>query len=148
MKCIFCTSENTDVIETRPNDDGTVIRRRRECLACAKRFTTYERSERSPIIIIKKDGRREKFDREKLRQGILKAIGKTTITLSQVEVMVNEIETEAMSAEDEEITSEDIGFMVANRLKVLNKVAYIRFASVFKSFEEISDFTKEAKNIR
>ena len=125
-----------------------MIRRRRECLACAKRFTTYERSERSPIIIIKKDGRREKFDREKLRQGILKAIGKTTITLSQVEVMVNEIETEAMSAEDEEITSEDIGFMVANRLKVLNKVAYIRFASVFKSFEEISDFTKEAKNIR
>lgn len=147
MKCIFCSIENTDVIETRPNDDNTVIRRRRECLACLKRFTTYERSERSPIIVIKRDGRREKFDREKLKDGVLKAIGKTTVTASQVEKLVGEVEIEALSAEEQELSSQELGLMVAKRLKELNKVAYIRFASVFKRFEEIEDFEKEARNL-
>ena len=116
-------------------------------MSCFKRFTTYERSERSPIVVVKRDGRREKFDREKLKGGVLKAIGKTTVTVVQVEALVSEVEIEALSAEEQELSSQEIGLMVAKRLKSLSKVAYIRFASVFKRFEELEDFEKEARGI-
>ena len=135
MKCPYCHFENTDVLETRDNDDLSVTRRRRNCSKCEKRFTTYERIEVVPITVIKKDERRETFDREKLKRGIWRASGKTTIKAEDINRIVDEVERELIAAQSTEIPSKKIGELVAKRLKKLDKVAYIRFASVFRQFE-------------
>lgn len=147
MKCIFCKSENTDVIETRVQEEGTTIRRRRQCAECGKRFTTYERVEDIPILVVKRDGRRERFDTEKLRNGIIKAVGKTTVTADQVDHIVTDVYNELLGDAKQEISSTDIGDMVAKRLKKIDKVAYIRFASVFRRFVDVEEFEKELKKL-
>lgn len=147
MICLFCSSPDTEVIETRVAESGSTIRRRRSCVRCGKRFTTYERVEDSPILIVKRDGRRERFDPEKLRNGILHATGKTTITAQQIDDTVAQVESEIKQGSDTEIESKIIGNLVAKRLKKLDKVAYIRFASVFRRFVDIEDFEKEVKKL-
>lgn len=147
MKCIFCKNDNTDVIETRVQEEGTTIRRRRQCPGCIKRFTTYERVEDSPILVIKRDGRRERFTGEKLRNGIIKAVGKTTVTAEQVDEIVAGLYNDLLSEGKQEISSTDIGTMVAARLKKIDKVAYIRFASVFRRFVDVEEFEKELKKL-
>ncbi|OGG14310.1 transcriptional regulator NrdR [Candidatus Gottesmanbacteria bacterium RIFCSPHIGHO2_01_FULL_46_14] len=147
MKCPYCTNDNTDVIETRDSEDLTVTRRRRTCQKCEKRFTTYERVETVPITVIKKDERRETFDREKLKRGIWRASGKTTIKAADVDRIVDEVERELIGGESTEVPSKRIGELVAKRLKKLDKVAYIRFASVFRRFVDVEDFEKEVKKL-
>jgi transcriptional repressor NrdR len=147
MKCIFCANPDTDVVETRVSDNGAIVRRRRECGKCVKRFTTYERVEELPILVIKRDGRRERFDRDKLKRGILRSCEKTTITLDQVENIVSEVESELKQEESTEIESQKIGNLVAKKLKKLDKVAYIRFASVFRRFVDVEDFEAELKKL-
>jgi len=147
MKCPYCNFDNTDVLETRDSEDLTVTRRRRNCTKCEKRFTTYERMESVPITVIKKDDRRETFDREKLRRGLWRASGKTTIKAEDIERIVNEVERELISGDTTEVLSKKIGELVAKRLKKLDKIAYIRFASVFRQFVDIEDFEREVKKL-
>lgn len=147
MHCPYCGSKENDVVETRDSDDLDVIRRRRGCVDCGKRFTTYERVENVHLTVIKKDGRREQFTREKLKIGLLKSCEKTTVGLSDIERIVTDIERELRGAESVEIQSLHIGGLVAERLKARDKVAYIRFASVFKRFVDIEDFEKEVKGL-
>ncbi len=147
MKCPYCGSKDTEVVETRDSEDLETIRRRRECLSCKKRFTTYERIENINLIVIKKDGRREQFDRDKLKRGIIRSCEKTKVSLETIEKIVTEIERELRGADSVEIDSKKIGQMVAARLKSLDKVAYIRFSSVFKRFVDVEDFEKEVKRL-
>lgn len=147
MFCFFCKHIDTEVIETRLSDDGTTIRRRRQCPKCQKRFTTYEKVEELPILVIKRDGRRERFEREKLRNGILKAGEKTTVTVDQIEKIISEVENELKQADTAEVESRVVGNLVAKRLKQIDKVAYIRFASVFRRFVDVEDFEKEVKKL-
>lgn len=147
MKCPYCGSINSEVVETRDSEDLTKIRRRRECVDCKKRFTTYERVENVDVVVIKKDGRREQFDRNKLRTGIVRACYKTPISIEEIEKIVSEIEQEIRGKEGIEIESKEIGKMTAEKLKPLSKVAYIRFASVYREFEDIGDFKKELKKL-
>lgn len=147
MKCFFCQHQETEVVETRLSDDQTVVRRRRACLKCQKRFTTYERVEEIPILVIKRDGRRERFDREKLRKSIILPCDKTTVSGDQIEKIINEIEIELKEKESAEIESKEIGNLVAKKLKKIDKVAYIRFAAVFKRFVDIEDFETELKKL-
>lgn len=144
---MFCENPDTDVIETRASEDGTTVRRRRECPKCVKRFTTYEKVEQLPVIVIKRDGKRERFDRDKLAKGILKSTEKTAITLEQVERVVSEVESELKQEDSTEIESRVIGTIVAKKLKKLDKIAYIRFASVFRRFVDVEDFEKELKKL-
>lgn len=147
MHCIFCDNDDTDVIETRVADDGLTVRRRRECSKCVKRFTTYEKVEELPLIVIKRDGRRERFDREKLIRGIMKSTEKTTVSFEQIEKIVAEVANDLKQEETTEIESKTIGNLVAKRLKNLDKIAYIRFASVFRRFVDVEDFEKELKKL-
>ncbi len=147
MKCPYCTNETTEVIETRESEDLAVTRRRRGCPKCEKRFTTYERIESVPITVIKKDGRRETFDRDKLTRGIWRASGKTAVRQEDVDRIVNEVERELISGETTEVVSKKIGELVARRLKKIDKIAYIRFASVFRRFVDIEDFEKEVQKL-
>lgn len=147
MKCPYCQNQDSEVIETRDNEDLSVTRRRRTCPKCEKRFTTYERVENVPITVVKKDERREPFDREKLRRGMWRASGKTTITATDVDKIVDDVERELISGETTEVGSKKIGELVAKRLKKLDKVAYIRFASVFRRFVDVEDFEKEVKKL-
>ncbi len=147
MKCPYCTNDDTEVIETRDSEDLTVTRRRRTCPKCEKRFTTYERVESVPITVVKKDDRRETFDRDKLKRGIWRASGKTTIKAEDIDRIVDEVEREIIGGETTEVASKKIGELVAKRLKKLDKVAYIRFSSVFKRFVDIEDFEKEVKKL-
>lgn len=147
MKCLFCQYPNTEVIETRVSDNKSTIRRRRSCPQCKKRFTTYERVEELPVLVIKRDKKRERFDRKKLRDGIFKAVGKTTVTADQVEEIVAFVEQEITNAGKTEIESQQIGDLVASKLKEIDKVAYIRFASVFRRFVDVEEFEKELKKI-
>lgn len=147
MKCIFCVNENTDVVETRVADDGGAVRRRRQCGTCQRRFTTYERNEQLPIIVVKRDNRRERFDRDKLKKGILKACEKTSVRFDQVEQIVAEVEADLKQAESTEIASRRVGDLTASQLKKLDKVAYIRFASVFRRFVDVEDFETELKKL-
>lgn len=147
MKCPYCNYENTDVLETRDNEDLSVTRRRRNCTKCEKRFTTYERVESVPITVVKKDDRRETFDREKLRRGIWRASGKTTVTAKDIDRIVDEVERELIGGESTEVMSKKIGELVAKRLKKIDKIAYIRFASVFRQFVDIEDFEREVKKL-
>jgi transcriptional repressor NrdR len=147
MKCPYCNYYDTAVLDSRDSEDLASIRRRRECLKCEKRFTTYERVDVVDLIILKKDGRREQFDRKKLLTGILKAVEKRPVSLDQIEKAADEIERELRQRESIEIPSKDMGEIVMNKLKVLDKVAYIRFASVYRSFEDLESFEKEVKNL-
>jgi transcriptional repressor NrdR len=147
MHCPYCGNKQSEVVETRESADMDTIRRRRSCLDCGKRFTTYERIEHVQLVVIKKDLRREKFSREKLKSGLLKACDKTTIPTEIIEKIVTEIERELRGQGLLEVQSEFIGEMVAKRLKRLDKVAYIRFASVFKRFVDVEDFKKEMKDL-
>ncbi len=147
MLCIFCGHKDTDVIETRVAEDGGTVRRRRACPECGKRFTTYERMEELPFLVIKRDGRRERFDREKLRRGILKACEKTIVPANEVEAIVTGIEQALKQDSETEIESAIIGKLVARQLKKIDKIAYIRFASVFRRFVDVEDFEKELKKL-
>ena len=143
MKCVYCGSEESKVIDSRPIDDGSSIRRRRECLKCEKRFTTYEQVESVPLIIIKKDGKRQTYNRQKLLNGILRACEKTPVTFAQVEGVVLEIESILNSSLDREISSTQIGELVMDKLKKINDIAYVRFASVYREFRDINSFMEE-----
>lgn len=143
MKCPYCGYFNSEVIETRDSEDLSAIRRRRECIKCKKRFTTYERIENVELTIIKKDGKKEQFDREKLKKGIIRASEKTKITLTQIDKIINEIEKELLIEKKTEIESKKIGQITAKKLKKFDKVAYIRFASVFKEFMDLEEFKEE-----
>lgn len=147
MKCPYCGSKDTEVVETRDSEDLETIRRRRECLKCNKRFTTYERIENVNLIVIKKDGKREQFDRDKLKSGIIRSCEKTKVSLEDIEKIVTEIERELRGEAGVEVESKKIGQMVATRLKTLDKVAYIRFSSVFRRFVDVEDFEKEVKRL-
>ncbi len=147
MKCPYCGNKDTEVVETRDSEDLETIRRRRECLKCGKRFTTYERIENVNLIVIKKDGRREQFNRDKLRAGILRSCEKTKVSLEDIEKILTEIERELRNADSVEVESKKIGQLVSARLKTLDKVAYIRFSSVFKRFVDVEDFEKEVKRL-
>ena len=147
MKCPYCTHDSTEVVETRDSEDLSVTRRRRECVKCNKRFTTYERIETVPLVVIKKDGSRESFNLEKLNMGIRRAAEKTTVTHKDVEEIVDEVERELRGADSIEVDSKKIGQMVAVRLKKKDKVAYIRFSSVFRRFVDLEDFEKELQKL-
>ena len=147
MRCPYCKNSTSEVIETRDSEDVGAIRRRRSCLACGKRFTTYERVENVNLFVIKRDGRREQFDREKLKKGILTSCDKTKVSLDQIEKIVRDVEKDILGKDNLEIKSKEIGDMVAKRLKKLDQVAYIRFASVFRRFVDIEDFEKEVRKL-
>ena len=147
MHCPYCNSNDTEVSETRVAEDGTNIRRRRLCGRCKKRFTTYERVENIMLLVKKKDGRNERFSKDKLRGGIYKSVEKTSVSLDQVNQIVEEVEKELLGADSVEVESKMIGRLVAARLKKLDKIAYIRFASVFQHFVDIEDFEREVKKL-
>ena len=147
MQCPYCKSKDSEVVETRVSDDGTNIRRRRNCSSCGKRYTTYERIENVTLIVKKRDGRREQFDREKLRTGLMKACEKTKVSVEAINNIVDEVERELISGESVEAEGRRIGQMVAQKLKKLDKIAYIRFSSVFKRFVDLEDFEKELKRL-
>jgi transcriptional repressor NrdR len=147
MKCPYCGSKDSEVVETRDSEDLETIRRRRSCTKCEKRFTTYERVENVNLVVIKKDKRREQFDRDKLKKGIIRSCEKTKVAFDDVERIVTEVERELRGGESVEIESKKIGQMVAARLKKIDKIAYIRFSSVFKRFVDIEDFEKEVKKL-
>ena len=145
MKCIFCDYNETKVIDSRESDDLT--RRRRECLKCEKRFTTYERAESPNVYVIKKDNTRELFDREKLKRGILRACEKRPVPIEKIDSIMTKIETKLRSLSKSEIHSKSLGEEVMKHLKAVDKIAYIRFASVYREFTDISDFKKEIQNL-
>jgi len=146
MKCPFCGSEDTQVVESRPVDEGDSIRRRRECSKCEKRFTTYEKTRGSVLWVIKKDGRRELFEPEKTRRGVLRAIEKRPVSIDLVDDVIEQVEREMLSKESEEVSSKAIGRAVMKRLRKIDRVAWLRFASVYLEFEELKDFEKAMKN--
>ena len=147
MKCPFCGHENTRVIDSRPADDNNSIRRRRVCDECDKRFTTYEKVETIPIIIIKKDNNRETYDRAKIEAGILRACHKRPVSASRINQIVDEVETSIFSYEDKEIPSSIIGELIMGKLKDLDAVAYVRFASVYREFKDVNTFMDELKKV-
>lgn len=147
MKCPFCGFEESRVIDSRPTDEGVRIRRRRECLKCSKRFTTYEIMESLPIIVIKKDKSRETFDRDKLISGLLRACEKRPISIDDIEKAVDEIEITLQNSLDREVTSEKIGELAMDKLKELDEVAYVRFASVYRRFQDINTFMDELNKL-
>lgn len=147
MKCPFCSSENTRVIDSRPADDNNSIRRRRLCDECSKRFTTYEKVETIPLIVIKKDENREQYDRTKLEAGILRACHKRPVSVAQISQLVDEVEVDIFNKEEKEILSSKIGEMVMNRLQKLDPVAYVRFASVYREFKDVNTFMDELKKM-
>lgn len=147
MKCPYCSYEESKVIDSRPTDEGERIRRRRECLKCTRRFTTYEIIENLPIIVIKKDKSRETFDREKLLNGLLRACEKRPVSLNDLDRVIDEIESEIQNSLDREVTSERIGELVMEKLKGLDEVAYVRFASVYRQFKDINTFMNELNKL-
>ncbi|MGW8187883.1 MAG: transcriptional regulator NrdR [Desulfobacterales bacterium] len=147
MKCPFCGEIDNKVIDSRLSKDGNVIRRRRECLICTRRFTTYEHIEEIPIMIIKKDGRREEFSREKIRSGIQKACEKRNISMNAIEEFIDELERDLREIGEKEIPSNTLGEKVMARLHDLDGVAYVRFASVYREFKDVNDFVSELKNL-
>lgn len=146
MKCPFCANEDTQVLESRVVDEGTSIRRRRRCNKCGKRFTTHEVMRGPSLWVVKKDGRREPFDREKIKRGILRAVEKRPVSMDLIENIVSQVEREMLRKEKEEISSKAIGVAVMRRLKIIDKVAWLRFASVYLEFEDLEDFAKAIKN--
>ena len=147
MKCPFCSHENTRVIDSRPAEDNNSIRRRRVCDECGKRFTTYEKMETIPLIIIKKDNNREAYDRAKIEAGVLRACHKRPVSAQQITTLVDEVENEIFNREEREIPSGTIGELVMNKLKDLDAVAYVRFASVYREFKDVNTFMDELKSV-
>ena len=148
MKCPFCGYSESKVIDSRPAEEGTTIRRRRECLSCQKRFTTYEIVERMPLVVVKRDGSRQSFDKVKLINGMVRACEKRPVTLADLERIADEIEQELQSHLERETKTVDIGEMVMVRLKELDEVAYVRFASVYRQFKDTESFMEELRNTR
>ena len=147
MKCPYCSNPDTRVVDSRPAEDGTSIRRRRSCDSCGKRFTTYEKVETIPLIIIKKDNTREQYSRMKIENGVIRACYKRPVPAEEIERMIDSIETEVFSLEEKEIPSHVIGEMVMDGLKDLDEVAYVRFASVYREFKDVNTFMDELKKI-
>lgn len=147
MKCPFCNKENTRVIDSRPAEENNSIRRRRLCDECGKRFTTYEKIETIPLIVIKKDNNRESFERSKIEAGVLRACHKRPIPIGQINQLIDEVEVEIFKREEKEIESKVIGEIVMDKLKDLEAVAYVRFASVYREFKDINTFMDELKKI-
>lgn len=147
MKCPYCENTESKVIDSRPVDEGNSIRRRRECLSCTRRFTTYEQIESVPLVVIKKDGKRQVYNRQKIFSGILRACEKTTVTVAQIENVVQDIEAELFNSMDSEINASYIGDLVMDRLKKLDPIAYVRFASVYREFKDVSTFMKEINDL-
>ena len=143
MKCPFCGYEESKVIDSRPTDDGFVIRRRRECIDCSKRYTTYERVEEVSIIVIKKDGTRESFNRTKIINGLIRACEKRPVTMEQMENVANKIEQELINMMEREVPSKKIGELLMKELKTIDEVAYVRFASVYRQFKDLNSFVFE-----
>ena len=147
MKCPYCSYEEQKVIDSRPVEESNSIRRRRECLKCLKRFTTYEKVENVGVMIVKKDKTRESFDRDKLLNGLLRACQKRPVSVSQLESIVDEIETQISNTLDREVTSQYIGELVMAKLKDIDEVSYVRFASVYRQFKDINTFMEELKKL-
>jgi len=147
MTCPFCGHREDKVIDSRESKEGDVIRRRRECLSCERRFTTYERSDEIPYMVIKKDGRREKFDRQKVLAGLLRACEKRPIGMATLADIVDEVETRLADTADRELSTTAVGEMLMDRLKALDKIAYVRFASVYRDFQDVEAFLSELKNL-
>ncbi|MEG6565481.1 transcriptional regulator NrdR [Thermoanaerobacterium saccharolyticum] len=147
MKCPFCGYLDSKVIDSRPTDDSTSIRRRRECINCGKRFTTYEKVEQVPILVIKKDLSRESYDRDKILKGMIKACEKRPVPIQKLEELTDEIERDIYNSYEKEITSAKIGEMVMEKLKNVDEVAYVRFASVYRQFKDINTFMDELKKL-
>ena len=147
MKCPYCSKENTRVIDSRPADENTAIRRRRLCDSCKKRFTTYEKVDTIPLIVIKKDNTREQYDRAKIEAGVLRACYKRPISAKQISDLVDQVETEIFNGEEREVHSHVIGELVMDKLKELEAVAYVRFASVYREFKDVNTFMEELKKI-
>ena len=147
MKCPFCGYTESKVIDSRPAEEGATIRRRRECLACGKRFTTYEIIERMPLVVVKRDGSRQSFDKVKLINGMVRACEKRPVPLQTLEKIADEIEQELQSNLEREISTVDVGEMVMQRLKDIDEVAYVRFASVYRSFKDINTFMEELSKL-
>lgn len=147
MTCPFCGHREDKVIDSRESKEGDVIRRRRECLSCARRFTTYERSDEIPFMVIKKDGRREKFDRQKVLAGLLRACEKRPVGMGKLAEIVDEVETRLADSPDRELATTEIGELLMDRLKGLDKIAYVRFASVYRDFQDVEAFLSELKNL-
>ena len=147
MKCPFCGFENDKVVDSRESKEGESIRRRRECLKCEKRFTTYERIDEIPYMVVKKDGRREKFERQKILAGVLRACEKRPISMGKMEQIVNDVEQFVVDSPERERTTSDIGELIMDRLKQIDKVAYIRFASVYRDFKDVDEFRSELEQL-
>ncbi|MDF2843306.1 MAG: nrdR [Herbinix sp.] len=147
MKCPFCSKDNTRVIDSRPADENNSIRRRRQCDECNRRFTTYEKVETIPLVVIKKDNNREPYDRSKIEAGVFRSCHKRPISIDQITALVDEVETMIFNREDKEVPSHIIGEILMNKLKNLDPVAYVRFASVYREFKDVETFMDELKKI-
>lgn len=147
MKCMYCGCTESKVIDSRSADEDKAIRRRRECVACGKRFTTYETVESSPILVVKSNGMRQSFDKEKIKKGVIKAAEKRPIPMSKIDELVEDVTKTIYNSMDQEISTKAIGELVMARLKVLDEVAYVRYASVYRSFKDISSFMAELQSM-
>lgn len=147
MKCPFCFHPEDKVIDSRESREGELIRRRRECISCGRRFTTYERIDEIPWMVIKKDGRREKFDRQKVLSGLMKACEKRPIGMSDIAAMIDDVESRLAETADREMSTTDVGELLMNRLRTLDKIAYVRFASVYRDFQDVEAFLAEVSDL-
>lgn len=147
MKCIYCGCTESKVIDSRQNDDGTAIRRRRECESCGKRFTTYETVEFTPVMVVKKDGSRQQFDIDKVRRGIMKAIEKRAVSMADVDKLVSEVQKNVLNSLEQEVSSTHIGELVMDGLKRIDEVAYVRYASVHRQFKDINSLLNEIEEL-
>jgi transcriptional repressor NrdR len=147
MTCPFCSHKQDRVIDSRESKEGDVIRRRRECLKCARRFTTYERSDEIPYMVVKRDGRREKFDRQKVLEGLLKACEKRPVPMPKLAEVVDEVESILADSSEREISTTEVGELLMRRLRTLDKIAYVRFASVYRDFQDVEAFLVELKDL-
>jgi transcriptional repressor NrdR len=147
MTCPFCGHKQDRVIDSRESKEGDVIRRRRECLKCARRFTTYERSDEIPYMVVKRDGRREKFDRQKILEGLLKACEKRPVPMPKLAEVVDEVESKLADSSEREISTTEVGELLMRRLRTLDKIAYVRFASVYRDFQDVEAFLVELKDL-
>jgi len=147
MKCPFCGNDNTRVVDSRPVDDNTAIRRRRMCDTCGKRFTSYEKVELSPLMVVKKDQTREQYNRNKIEDGVIRACHKRPVSAQQIKDLVDSVETEIYNKGEREILTNEIGEMVMNRIKTLDAVAYVRFASVYREFKDVETFMDEIRKM-
>ncbi len=148
MRCPRCGCEESKVVDSRPSDNHVAIRRRRECTRCGTRFTTYERREESPLIVVKKDGTKETFDRQKVMRGLVRATVKRNISISMLDLLLDGIESELRDNGIDEISSQEIGNMVLKRLLEIDKVAYVRFASVYRDFKDVDEFAEELRSLQ